>query len=370
MTYLLFAVALALSAVAGWYAIAGLMAIFAASVIPIAIMGSLLEVSKLVVASWLYRSWKYIPFLMKTYFTVALITLMLLTSMGIFGFLSKAHLDQAVPTGDVISKIEVIDEKIKIQKETIDVARKTISQLDRQVEETLNRTAKQTNNSAVNRSITIRNQQAKERATLAKQIETAQAEISKLNEERFPLANEVRKIEAEVGPIKYIAQLIYGEEAKDGTLLEKAVRFVILMIVFVFDPLAVLMLVAANWQMKRDREEKQTAAPVFDSTVTAKVEPQITDAVTAPNPWVADVGEKPTEEEKAAEVEEPPKPLPEEAKPILHKFFKKDKVKVTDEVRVEPVLPTPDTIVKAVEELQHDKKHIEYDAHGRRITPV
>ena len=349
MTYLLFAVALALSAVAGWYAIAGLIAIFAASVIPIAIMGSLLEVSKLVVASWLYRSWKQIPFLMKTYFSVALITLMLLTSMGIFGFLSKAHLDQAVPTGEVVAKIEVIDEKIKIEKESIDVARKNVTQLDRQVEETLNRTSTQNNNTAVNRSITIRNQQAKERATLAKQIEASQAKIAQLNEERAPLAAEVRKVEAEVGPLKYIAELIYGEEAKDATVLEKAVRFVILMIVFVFDPLAVLMLVAANWQMRKDREGSEILA-------TAIIEPKISEPVVA----------APAKIKEPDPVEEPHKPLPEEAKPILHKFF--SKVKVEDTIKIEPQIDSK-TIVDEVDSLQNHDKGVDYDSLGRRITP-
>ncbi|MFN9899426.1 MAG: hypothetical protein ACK55Z_11680, partial [bacterium] len=122
-----------MSAVAAWYAIAGLVAIFAAAAIPIAIMGSLLEASKLVVASWLYRNWKEIPRLFKIYFFTALIVLMLLTSMGIFGFLSKAHLDQAVPTGDVVSKLNLIDEKIKIEKENINAARTAITQLDAQV---------------------------------------------------------------------------------------------------------------------------------------------------------------------------------------------------------------------------------------------
>jgi hypothetical protein len=343
MTYLLFTVALALSAVAGWYAIAGLIAIFAASVIPIAIMGSLLEVSKLVVASWLYRSWKHIPFLMKSYFTIALITLMLLTSMGIFGFLSKAHLDQAVPTGDLVAKLEMVDEKIKIEKESIDVARKNVSQLDRQVEETLNRTATSTNNAAVNRSITIRNQQAKERAALAKQIETSQAKISQLNEERTPIAAEVRKVEAEVGPLKYIAELIYGEEAKDGTLLEKAVRFVILMIVFVFDPLAVLMLVAANWQLRKDRGD-------FD-----------------PPKVISEAPKEPTIQKIVEESHSIPTPLPEESKQIIKKFFK-DKVRVEDKIRVEPVVHS-DTIVEAVDDLQHGK-NIDFDSLGRRITPV
>ena len=348
MTYLLFAVALALSAVAGWYAIAGLIAIFAASVIPIAIMGSLLEVSKLVVASWLYRSWKHIPLLMKSYFTIALITLMLLTSMGIFGFLSKAHLDQAVPTGDLVAKLEIVDEKIKTQRENLDASRQAIAQLDKQVNETISRS---TNTSGAERSVQIRRNQQAERTRILKDIGTAQAEISKLQQERAPISAEVRKVEAEVGPIKYIAQLIYGEEAKDGTLLEKAVRFVILMIVFVFDPLAVLMLVAANWQMNRDRQEKKVSA--FPTAVND----QITDSVTvSPPPVEVPVDDPP----------EPPKPLPEEAKPILHKFF--SKVKVTDKIKVEPQIE-PTTIVEEVDSLQHHQKSVDYDSLGRRITP-
>jgi len=140
MTYLLFAVALSLSALAAYYAVMGLIAIFAAAVVPIALMGSLLEASKLVVASWLYRNWKEIPALMKSYFVGALVVLMMLTSMGIFGFLSKAHLDQTIPTGDVQSKLALIDEKIKTEKENINANRKELTQLDAQVDQTIART--------------------------------------------------------------------------------------------------------------------------------------------------------------------------------------------------------------------------------------
>lgn len=248
MTYLLFAVALGLSAVAAYYAVVGLIAIFAAAVIPIAIMGSLLEASKLVVASWLYRNWKEIPILLKSYFTVALVVLMLLTSMGIFGFLSKAHLDQAIPTGDVQSKLALIDEKIKTEKENINASRKELSQLDAQVDQTITRT---TEASGAERAIQIRRNQQKDRSRILNEIGNAQTKIAKLNEERAPIASEVRKVEAEVGPIKYIAQVIYGDA--DTDLLEKAVRFVTILIVLVFDPLAVLMLVAANWQLRKDK---------------------------------------------------------------------------------------------------------------------
>lgn len=253
MIFLLFTTALALSAVAAYYSIMGLTAIFAAAVIPILVMGSLLEVSKLVVASWLYRSWKAIPFLMKSYFLVALIVLMGLTSMGIFGYLSKAHLDQGVPTGDIVAQVSLIDEKIKIEKEKIDANRKELSQLDTQVDAALSRTTTANGNE---RSIQIRRNQQKERDRIASDISKAQAKIANLNEERVPLAGKVRQIEAEVGPIKYIAALIYGD-VQDQTLLESAVRIVILLIVFVFDPLAVLMLVAANWQLKQNKKEPE-----------------------------------------------------------------------------------------------------------------
>ena len=335
MTILLFTVALALSAVAAWYAIAGLVAIFAAAAIPIMIMGGLLEASKLVVASWLYRSWNEIPKLFKAYFLTALIVLMLLTSMGIFGFLSKAHLDQAVPIGDAVSKLEIIDDKIKTQKENIDVARRTISQLDRQVEETLNRTATATDNSAVNRSVTIRRQQTRERAELAKTIEESQAEISKLTQERIPLAQEVRKIDAEVGPVKYIAALIYGDNP-DQNLLESAVRIVTLMIVFVFDPLAVLLLVAANWQQKKDagkilpkEEVKEVKEIVIEDNVS--------------------VEEKVETKQK---------------QDVYEQVFKEAEETEIPEIHIDE--PTKDWEPQLYDRV---KKKIEYDSAGRRITP-
>jgi outer membrane murein-binding lipoprotein Lpp len=286
MTKLLFITALALSACAAYYSVMGLLAIFAAAVIPIFIMGSLLEAAKLVVASWLYRSWNEIPKLMKVYFTTALIILMLLTSMGIFGYLSKAHLDQAVPTGDIAAKLSLIEEKIKTEKENLNAARKELNQLDQQVDQTISRT---TDSAGADRAIAIRRGQQKDRARILNEIGQTQAKIAKLNEERAPIASEVRKVEAEVGPIKYIAALIYGDNPEED-VLEKAVRWVIIMIVMVFDPLAVLMLVAANWNMKRDQE---------------LIQPETPEPITIP-----------------------PTPLPEESKSIIKDFFKPKEAKV------------------------------------------
>lgn len=248
---LLFGCALVLSGAAAFYSIIGLMAIFAAAPIPIAIMGSILEVSKLVVASWLYRNWSPAPKVMKAYLIFALSILMFLTSMGIFGFLSKAHLDQNVPTSDVAAEVALIDEQIKTEKDKINDIRQTLNQLDEQVNQTLARTDTAR---GVNRSITIRRQQAQERTSLTAEIAASQNTIAKLNQERSPKASQLRKVEAEVGPIKYIAALIYGDQAKsDQATLEQAVRWVIILIVIVFDPLAVIMLIAANWSLKNRR---------------------------------------------------------------------------------------------------------------------
>ena len=257
LTILLFVSAIALSATSAFYAVSGLVAIFAAAVIPIIVMGSMLEVSKLVVASWLYRNWKYTSVLLRSYFCVALTVLMLLTSMGIFGYLSKAHLDQAVPTGEVASKVALLDEKIKTEKDNVSAARKALQQMDAQVDQTIART---TDDRGAERSVQIRRGQQKERNTLLAEIGSAQTRIARLNEERAPVASELRKVEAEVGPIKYIAALIYGDNP-DQNVLEKAVRIVIIMIVIVFDPMAVLMLIAVNQTLSRKEENDPTTIP-------------------------------------------------------------------------------------------------------------
>lgn len=251
MTSIMLVAALSLSAIAAFYSIAGLTAIFAAAVVPIIIMGGILEVSKLVVASWLYRNWHEVPTTFKAYFTSAVIILMIITSMGIFGFLSKAHLDQAVPAGDVSAQVTIFDEKIKTQRDNIEAARKALAQMDAQLDQKLSRS---TDEQGADKAIQIRRSQSSERKKLQNEISTAQSAIVKLQAERAPIASQARKIEAEVGPIKYIAALIYGDTL-DQNMLEKAVRWVIIMIVLVFDPLAVLMLVAVNWSLKKRQPE-------------------------------------------------------------------------------------------------------------------
>ncbi len=324
---LLAATGLTLSAVAIYYSVIGLTAVFAAAFWPVVIMGTTLEVAKLVAASWIKAYWERIPRGMKIYMTTAVIVLMLITSMGIFGFLSKAHLDQNIVSGDVTDKVALIDEKIKTQRDNITTARAALQQMDNQVNERLSRS---TDDKGAERAVQIRRQQQTERARLQKEISDAQNTISKLNEERAPIAKDLRKVEAEVGPIKYIAKLIYGDNP-DANILEKAVTWVIMIIVFVFDPLAVLLLLSAQmtWQWRLEEKAQQPKYEPDDGPLTSDQIQQINDSTeepvektpwpftsslwpfpvyvgkkegvesNKPDPWVADVGEKPTEEEKA-----------------------------------------------------------------------
>ena len=260
LTWLMLFVALCLSAVAAFYSIVGLAAIFAAAVLPIVIMGSILEIAKLTVTVWLHEYWRQVKFTMKAYLVPAVAILMVITSMGIFGFLSKAHLDQAVPTGDVAAQVALIDEKIKTQRDNIEAARRALSQMDAQVDQLLGRSADER---GAERAVQVRRNQAAERNRLQADIGRAQAEIARLNEQRAPIAADLRKVEAEVGPIKYIAALIYGDNP-DANLLEKAVRWVIIILVIVFDPLAIFMLLAATESYKWERGRRQ-GVPADDS---------------------------------------------------------------------------------------------------------
>ena len=252
---------LLIAGIAAYFSIAGLMAIFSGAALAVAVMAGSLEVAKLVTASWLYRNWKQTGHFLRSYLTIAVFVLMIITSMGIFGYLSKAHLDKAVPSGDVAAKVQLIDERINIQeeniksqRENISAARTTLGQMDAQVSARLDRG---TSEASAERSVQIRRQQASERRVLQdeiakaqKEIEKSNGEIAKLREEKAPIASELRKVEAEVGPIKYVAALIYGDNP-DANLLERAVRWMIILLVTVFDPLAVALLIAANQTLGR-----------------------------------------------------------------------------------------------------------------------
>jgi hypothetical protein len=275
LSYFTLFVALSLSAVAAWYSIIGLTAIFAAAVMPIIIMGGILEVAKITTTVWLHAHWHRCRWPMKLYLVPAVGMLMLITSMGIFGFLSKAHIDQVLPTGDAAAQIQILDERIAIQQEYIVQARKDMTILNDQID-------RYNELGAVTRGVRVRAQQKQEREVLLSQVDTAQQAITQLREQRAPLATSVRAIEAEVGPIKYIAALIYSGNP-DTDLLEKAVRWVIILLVVVFDPLAIMLVLAANQSITWRREQSaMPAAPAYepdDGPLTSEQINQIEESV-------------------------------------------------------------------------------------------
>jgi hypothetical protein len=252
LSYFTLLTALSLSVVAAWYSILGLTAIFASAVIPIIIMGSILEVAKVTVTVWLHEYWTQCRLLMRIYLVPAVGMLMVITSMGIFGFLSKAHSDQNLISGDVLSKIAIYDEKIKTQKDNIEANRRALKQMDEGVDSVLGRSADE---KGADKAVALRKAQQKERVRLQAEILQSQKSIAELTDARAPIAAEVRKVEAEVGPIKYIAAFIYGDNP-DANLLERAVRWVIIILVVVFDPLAIMMVLAATESLKWERERR------------------------------------------------------------------------------------------------------------------
>ena len=243
---ILFGSALLISGVAAYYSIVGLVAIFSSAVIASIVMGIVLEIGKLVSASWLYRNWNTAPKLLKYYFTSAVLVLSLITSMGIFGYLSKAHLDQSAITGSVSANVQIIDDKISIEKDNVTSSRKALTQLDESVDQVM---ARSTDEKGADKAASLRRSQQKERKVLINTIDEAQKTITKLQTEKAPIASELREAETHVGPIKYIAELLYGNSSTE--IIDKAVRLIIILIIFVFDPLAILLLIAANMEVKK-----------------------------------------------------------------------------------------------------------------------
>jgi len=254
LTLITFISAIAISLIAAGYSILGLATLFAGAAVPIIAMGSALEVGKLVAASWLYHNWREgIPRALKAYLFTAIIVLVFITSVGIFGFLSKAHLDQVRPTGNNAVQMALIDKQINQQNLIIDRAENTLDRLDKALDVYI---AKE----YVSRGLKERKKQKEERDFLNAEIKKAMDEIARLTSEKGNIEIEQLKIEADVGPLKYVAELIYGDNAKDH--FDEAVRIIILILIFVFDPLAVLLLIAANislrqWRGKKLENQKQ-----------------------------------------------------------------------------------------------------------------
>ena len=241
-----------ISIIAAGYSIVGLATLFAGATVPIIAMGSALEVGKLVAASWLYNNWSssLVPKSLKAYLFSSIIVLIFITSIGIFGFLSKAHLDQVKPQSGNALNIQVLDKQINQQQVIIDRAEKTLNSLDKALDKYIDM-------EYVSRGLKEREKQKTEREQLNKSISEATAKIVELNKTKSTIELEQIKIEAEVGPLKYVAELIYGEDAKSH--FDEAVRIIILILIFVFDPLAVLLLIAANISIRQWRMKKSLA---------------------------------------------------------------------------------------------------------------
>ena len=369
LTWIMFIVAVSLSSVAAFYSIVGLAAIFAAAVWPIVIMGTILEVAKLTVTVWLHEYWRECRFIMKLYLVPAVVVLMIITSMGIFGFLSKAHIEQAVPAGDVAAQVQLLDERIANERETIANARNLLRQLDDAVigiqsgsgREIKNRDGSVTVENPAERALQVRRAQARDRVALTATIEQAQQRIVQLQEQRAPIAGQLREVEAKVGPIKYIAALVYGDDP-DKNLLERAVRWVIIVLVVVFDPLAIMMLLAATesrkWYLDRRRREEEkdvTDDDVVPAMVPAHDKPM--EDLDAALPRSLDTGAVPAESiitdlnkpgpepvvqsEPEPVVESEPEPEPEPGPEPVVEPEPTDDIPPTGEFHFGPMFPSP-----------------------------
>ena len=226
------------------------MAIFAAAAFPIAVMGGVLEVGKLLTASWLYHNWNKCNILLKYYLTASVVVLMLITSMGIFGFLSKAHIDQTLVGGDNSLEIQSLDQQIEREQRIINDTEKLINQLDASVETLI----KYDRIRGEDGAIAMRRSQSMERSSYTGIIEEAYGRIKSISTKKLKLQKEQLKYEADVGPIIYIAAL-FTDDPK--SIIDDAVRWVIISIIFVFDPLAILLLIAGNMTISRPKPIKK-----------------------------------------------------------------------------------------------------------------
>lgn len=406
-----FLTALTISSVAIYYSVAGLVAIFAAAAVPIIIMGTSLEVGKLVTAVWLHKNWKKAPLFLKTYLSIAVVVLMLITSMGIFGFLSKAHVDQNLSSDTVTQRIEIIDNKIKaensyivrqkdvltrlsgqdkgnesrfnqdiqIEQKKIDDAYKRLEVLDADVKAYTDQGSGFLKGDNVKRGLEVRKSQQPERDRINQQITVAQENINKLRAqinstlasntveikaieknifdaqgrieslviEQEPLKGQLMKLESEVGPIRYIAEFVYGEQA-NRNLLEEAVRWVIITIIFVFDPLAVLLLIASQYTFRWRYIDKHGEDPDAPTTPPAPKTPP-----KAPTPTPAP---KPTGGQSLTKIVEKQKQVQTKPNPIkLSSIAEKKVIKTTPSA--ESVPTTIDT-----QEQEKELRRAEYEA--------
>jgi hypothetical protein len=304
--------ALAVSAVAGYFSIVGLMSIFPAAAMSILAMGVVLEIAKLVTASWVYRYWDKAALVLKTYFSIAVVVLSLITSLGIFGFLSRAHLEHTISVGgDNELRVSQLERQIANERRTITDGETVLAQLDQTVQTLIDYDRIRGDEGA----LAVRKSQAEERTTLNNQIQSSIQSIEKIQQELLPLQKQKLDIELEVGPIKYVAEAIYGETGQD--VIDKAVRLIIILLIFVFDPLAILLVIAANMSL-RERNGELITFTTFDDTVTETAE---------------DIIPENTEEELAEQLEAVDRVM-EKDREILAKLANGDSLNPADRQRI------------------------------------
>jgi len=242
--------ALAISTVAAWYSIIGLMAIFAGATTAIMIMGIVLEIGKLICASWTFTNWKSCPVIMRSYFIIAVIVLMLITSLGIFGFLSRAHITQSNPTSLMEERIERIELKVNQRQIQINRYQGRLDTLDQALQRYIEL-------GAISKGLSKIGAMDNETNLLKTKIQGLENEIDGLMDEKYELKTNLSLAEVETGPIKYVASMLYDEVS--ASELETAVRWIIILLIFVFDPLAVVLVIAANISLRDYRRERKMA---------------------------------------------------------------------------------------------------------------
>lgn len=264
--------AISISSVAAYYSILGLTAIFPASIISIIIMGAVLEVGKISSAIWLHTFWRQAPVLLKTYLTSAVVILMFITSLGIFGFLSKSHIEHTSSLSSNVVIIQNIDAQIAREEQRIE----SIMQVMIQMDQAVNVLTEAQRIRGSEGAIAVREAQREEREQITMQIEESNQRIQQLMNQRSDLQIQQASVEAEVGPIRYIAELVYGPNP-DNTLLEEAVRWLIILIVVVFDPLAICLVLASisGFKIRAEYKKSKVEAPVEQRIAEPKpVEPK------------------------------------------------------------------------------------------------
>ena len=248
INYLAFLTSLLVAGVAAYFSVIGLATIFAGSFWPVVIMAGALEIGKIVTAGFLHIRWSDINNWFKVYLSSAVVVLMLITSLGIFGFLAKANIEQTLQGDRFSLELSIIDKRLDAKEKELSRYEERLEGLDYIID-----TARPQDRNYIDR------RQRDERAEIAVDIDRVVSEIVVLNEDKLPLQREQLVQEGEIGPIKYVAEMIYGEDvAKDK--LDNAARILIFFIIFAFDPLAILLLVASLGLIVRDREPLN---PVF-----------------------------------------------------------------------------------------------------------